>query len=315
MVLGFHLPGDQRAGERGPGPALVPRRHGARDQCVADHRARRHGDDPGRADRAGHRRLHLLPDDGGRRAAVRLEQGEGRICLAAAQRGREGAGMDHAGAGRQRSDHPRRRRRSSLAEELPRRLPPDGHQLERIGARKPLLSADGGRGSARAAAARRGADVERADRGADRQGQRGHPRLKRTAHHLWGARRQGGAAQAAGSLQDQDQGPGPVLADRHRAEEPGCAAQGHRQGRLRHRCRSARHALRGRQGVPGIRRQAQELRLQRHQGPSRHPLGGRDRRQGPAGPTGISAPAAGSTATPRWRWSPTPGGGPRPRST
>ena len=164
MVLGFHLPRDQRAGGGDPGPALVSRRHGARDQCVADDRARRHGDDPGRADRAGHRRLHLLPDDGGRGAAMRLEQGEGRICLAPAQCGREGAGMDHARAGRQRSDHPRRRRRSGLAEELPRRLPPDGHQLERIGARKPLLSADGGRRSARTAAARRRANVERADR-------------------------------------------------------------------------------------------------------------------------------------------------------
>ena len=44
-------------------------------------------------------------------------------------------------------------------------------------------------------------------------------------------------------------------------------------------------------------------------------LGGRDRRQGPADRPAISAPAAASTAMPPWRWSPTPGGGPRPRST
>jgi len=58
-------------------PALVPGRHGPRDQCLADDRAGRHGDDPCRADRDGNRRIYLLPHDGGGRAPVRLEQGAG----------------------------------------------------------------------------------------------------------------------------------------------------------------------------------------------------------------------------------------------
>ena len=173
--------------------------------------------------------------------------------------------------------HPRRRRRAGLdAATSPACTAGMRHQLERLGARKPLLSADGGRGSARTAAARRRHDVEGADLGTDGEGQRHHPRAERTADHLWGARRQGRADRAARSVEDQDQGAGPVHADRDRAEEPRRPAEGHRQGRLRHRCRSARHALCRRQGLSGVRRQGQELRLQRHQGSSRRPLGRRD---------------------------------------
>ena len=213
---------------------------------------------------------------------MRLEQGAGRICLAPAQCGRKGAGLDTRGAGRRKSTHSRRRRRADLRQKFHRRLSPARHQFQRIGAREPLLSADGGRRGARTPASCRRRTVEGADLGAHRQGQRHHARAERTANHLRGDRGAGRAHQAAGSDADQDQGTRPIYADRNRAEEPRRSIESHRQGRLRNRRRSARHALCRRQGLPGVRRQAQALRLHRHQEPARHPFGGRDRRQGAA---------------------------------
>ncbi len=73
--------------------------------------------------------------------------------------------------------------------------------------------------------------------------------------------RRADAASAPGD--DHHQAARPVDADGHRAEEPRRAAQGDRADRLRHRRPAAGHEVGGREGVPGLRRRRQALRLRR----------------------------------------------------
>ena len=82
----------------------------------------------------------------------------------------------------------------------------------------------------------------------------------------------------------------PRQAARHRR-------QGHRQDGLRHRRQAARHAERRDQGLPGVRRQGEELRRRQGRGHAR------------------ASRRSCRSATPPSPWSPTPGGRPRPRST
>ena len=80
--------------------------------------------------------------------------------------------------------------------------------------------------------------------------------------------------QLPGPVADQDQDAGQVHADRNRAEEPRCSAQGDRRSDLRHRHSSARHALRRGQGVPGVGRRCQGLQRRCGQEHARGALGG-----------------------------------------
>ena len=75
------------------------------------------------------------------------------------------------------------------------------------------------------------------------------------------------------------------------------AGQGHRQAGLRRRSQAARHAQRRDQGMPGLRRQGEELRRRQGHGHAGRQEGGAGRRH---------------RASRSW---PTPGGRPRPRST
>ena len=106
-----------------------------------------------------------------------------------------------------------------------------------------------------------------------------------------------GEADAARSEGDHAQRPEELEDRRQAAEAPRHRRQARRQQALRDRRQAARHAQRGDQGLPGVRRQAGELRRRRvARLPRRQERGAGERH----------------TAS---RSSPTPGGTPRPRST
>ncbi len=68
------------------------------------------------------------------------------------------------------------------------------------------------------------------------------------------------AAQARAAEGRQAEGPEGLEDRRQAAEAPRHGRQGHRQAGLRHRPQAARHAERRDQGLPGVRRQGEELR-------------------------------------------------------
>ncbi len=105
------------------------------------------------------------------------------------------------------------------------------------------------------------------------------------------------AAKVAPPADRHAQGPERLEARRQAPGAAGHHRQSHRQAGLRHRPQAARHAQRGHQGLPGVRRQAQELRR------------GRDRK------TPRRQESGARSATARSPWWPTPGGAPKARST
>ena len=116
------------------------------------------------------------------------------------------------------------------------------------------------RGRAHDAAAGGGRRVE----GAGRRGQRGrrrhHARRLRAPDDLRQGRRRRRQADAARSREHHAQG-SEGLEDRRQADEAaGHGRQAQRQQGLRDRPQAARHAARRHQGLPGVRRQARELR-------------------------------------------------------
>ena len=116
--------------------------------------------------------------------------------------------MDHEGSGRQRSDHPRRRRRSRPS----RRISPactagcDTNSNGSVRESRYYLQMAGAEARERLLLAA-AADLECAAIGADRQGQRHHPRAERAAHHLRGDGREGGPDHAAQSGKIRIKGP------------------------------------------------------------------------------------------------------------
>ena len=136
--------------------------------------------------------------------------------------------------------------------------------------------------------------MEGAGLGMHRRQQRHHPYAVGQDHDLrqgggsCGEARAAGRRQAEGSqgLEDHRQG---LEAARHRRQDD-------RHDDLRHRRQAAGHAQRRDQGLPGVRRQAEELR--RSQG-----HGHEGRQEGRAGQRQRASPS-----------SPIPGGTPRPRS-
>ena len=126
---------------------------------------------------------------------------------------------------------------------------------------------------------------------------RHHARRVEAHDELRQGRRGRGEASAARSGVDQAQGP-EGLEDRRQADEAARhRGQAQRQPRLRDRRQAAGNALRGDQGLSGVRRQARELRRIEDRRPAR-----------------VAARRAGSTTRPS-RSSPTRGGARRPRST
>ncbi len=213
LVVGFWMPQRAAAGEnlarRHPGNRNLghrPRRR--RGQRLGCGRARRDRDHPHRPDRTRPGRVDLQRHDGGRGAAVRLEQGAAGICLRQSRRPRNGARLDAARA-RQGRDRSARRRRAAIRRAKPARhhrhsrhpLPAHAHQRRRLRARRALLPAARRGGSARAAAARRRQHLGRAGRGGEIRQRRDHPRANRAHRDLWpgGRARRQDAASAPGA--------------------------------------------------------------------------------------------------------------------
>jgi hypothetical protein len=109
--------------------------------------------------------------------------------------------------------------------------------------------------------------------------QRDHPHAIGPQDHL----RQGGAGGGQGDAARRGQAEGPErLEARGQAPgAPGHHGQGHRQAGLRRRPQAARHAQCGHQGLPGVRRQGQELQRRCHRkAPGREESAGRRRQRG-----------------------------------
>ena len=201
---------------------------------------------------------------------MRLDEGPPAVRIGEPRRAREGARVDaqRHGQRRDRSERRRRARRSAIA--IDRRLgysrqPVSTHADERrvVGQGRPVLPAARRRRGARAAAARRGGALERAGRRADGEGQHHHARAERPHDDVRPDRATCRRDAASASGDDHHQAAGPVDADGHRAEEPRRAAEGDRADGLRDRRPRAGHEVGGREGVPGLRRRRQALRLRR----------------------------------------------------
>ena len=113
------------------------------------------------------------------------------------------------------------------------RQPLSTHADERrvLGQGRPVLPAACGSRSARAAAAGRGAALERARRRVDGEEQRHHARVERPHHDLRPDRPSCRRDAASASGDDHHQVAGPMDADGHRAEEPRRADEGDRARR------------------------------------------------------------------------------------
>ena len=180
------------------------------------------------------------------------------------------------GQGDHRIPHagPERGTQSRVAELLHRRQPrhPRIERLRAQGRRRGPHDADAGRGQF----------VERAGQRMQRGQRRGHAPRQRPQRPLRSVGRRGSQAAAPGAGRHRAEGP-QDLEDRRQA---GGAARHARQGRwfagLRHGLEAAQHVERRDQGLPGIRRQDQELRCRRGgQAPRRQEggAGGRQRRR------------------------------------
>ena len=145
---------------------------------------------------------------------------------------------------------PERRAQARVGRLLDRRQPRHPHLAR--------LRAQGRRGRAHDAGAGSGRRVEGPGRGVHRGQQRDHARAVQAQDDLRQGRRGRRQARAAqGRAAEGSEGAGRSSASRSSAST---RRQGDRQAGLRLRPQAARHAERGDQGLPGVRRQDQELR-------------------------------------------------------
>ena len=145
------------------------------------------------------------------------------------------------------------------------------------------LRPPGRRRGAHDAAAGGGQPVERAGRRVDRRQRRHHACGVGALDELRQGRRSGGEADAAGPEEHQAQEPERLESRRQADEAARHREQGERQQDLFDRPQAAGHAARRDQGVPGVRRQVEELRRVEDRGPARRgrrrPGGRYDRRR------------------------------------
>ena len=236
----------RRAGTRIPLPVWHRNGCGAergdwrrRGQCLGRRQARRHLRDPHRAlgDGAGH--AHRPRAARRRGTRVRLEESDHRVCY----------------------PRPEPRPQAHLGRHVDRRQPRHPHLAGLCAPRRRRRAHD--------AAAGGGRRVEGAGRRAHRGQRRHHARGLRALDDLRQGRGGGGQADRAGPEEHQAQG-SERLEDRRQADEAaGHGRQAQRQQDLRDRRQAAGHAARRDQGLPGVRRQARELRRGEDQGRTR----------------------------------------------
>ena len=243
LVVGFHIPDSPLVGK-----ALAQARE-RRDQRLGGHQARRHRGRAHRAQRDGPGHAHRPGATGGRRTRVRLGQGDHRV----------------PDTGPERGAQPR------VAELLHRRQPRHP-RVQRLRAQRR-------RSGPHDAGAGRRQFVERAGQRMHGGQRRGHAQQERPQRALWAARRCSGQAARAGRGRRRAQGSQDLEDRRQAGGAPRHARQGRRLAGLRHGPEAAQHVERGDQGLPGVRRQDQELRCGRSGQSARREEGGAGRRQ------------------------------------
>ena len=170
-------------------------------------------------------------------------------------------------------------------------LPAHADQRRRVREGRPLLSSACRRGSARATAVGGRQVLGRAGRRGEFGQQRYHPPPDGAHHHVWPGCLTCCSDAPSKSRADPHQASLGMDTDGHRAEESRCPLESHRQNRLRHRRQAARHEMGGRQVLPGLWRQSEELRFRADPQPARRHLSDR-----------VPNPRSGLDPGPHFQW-------------